>query len=87
MDFWKSFGASLLALVVGTGIIFFIMIASIGGLVALFDTEEPTIAKESILYIDFAEDIIEAVMAEQNTDVSAVLIKLQSPLFVSHTLF
>lgn len=60
MDFWKSFGASLLALVVGTGIIFFIMIASIGGLVALFDTEEPTIAKESILYIDFAEDIIDA---------------------------
>lgn len=60
MDFWKSFGASLLALAVGTGIIFFIMIASIGGLVALFDTEEPTIAKESILYIDFAEDIIDA---------------------------
>lgn len=26
----------------------------------MFDTEEPTIAKESILYIDFAEDIIDA---------------------------
>ena len=60
MDFWKSFGASLLAIVVSIGAFFFLTMMLIVGIAAAIDSEVETVNEESILYIDLNENIIDA---------------------------
>lgn len=60
MNFWKSFSASLLATALGVVVFILFVISSIGGIASLFETEQPTIPSQSVLYIDLAEDIVDA---------------------------
>ncbi|MBQ8367208.1 MAG: signal peptide peptidase SppA [Alistipes sp.] len=60
MNFWKSFSASLLATAVGIIVLVFVVIGSLGSLATLFETEQPTVPSQSVLYIDLAEDIVDA---------------------------
>lgn len=60
MNFWKSFSASLLATAIGVVVFIIFFISSIGSIATLFETEKPAIPTESVLYIDLAEDIVDA---------------------------
>ncbi|MBK6483449.1 MAG: signal peptide peptidase SppA [Chitinophagaceae bacterium] len=60
MSFWKIFFSSLLAFVIGTFLVMFILIALIAGLVSSFGGEAPaTVHSNSILSLDLGYDIPE----------------------------
>ncbi|MBQ8493236.1 MAG: signal peptide peptidase SppA [Alistipes sp.] len=86
MNFWKSFSASLLAIAVGIGLFVFIFIAMIGGLVSLFETEQPAVAKQSILCIDLAEDIIDAPMTSPLGSFDATNMTFFEPITIMEAL-
>ena len=60
MDFLKTLGASLLAWIIGFGILIFGTIALIVGAIASLPTEDTSISKDSVLYIDFSTPIVDA---------------------------
>ena len=60
MNFWKVFLASMLSMVVALGLFFIIIICTGVSLFTVFDTPQQSIKENSILYIDFAEDIIDS---------------------------
>lgn len=60
MDFLKTLGASLLAWIIGFGILIFGTIALIVGAIASLPTEDTSISNDSVLYIDFTTPIVDA---------------------------
>ena len=60
MDFLKTLGASLLAWIIGFGILVFGTIALIVGAIASLPKENTIVAENSILYIDFNTPIVDA---------------------------
>ena len=60
MDFLKTLGASLLAWIIGFGILIFGTIALIVGAIASLPTEDTSISNDSVLYIDFSTPIVDA---------------------------
>ncbi len=60
MNFWKTFGASLLAFVVVSIISAIVFISVCLGLIFSLDVETKTIQDNSVLYINLAEDITDA---------------------------
>ena len=61
MNFWKVFGATLLAIFVGSLVSWFMWISIFAGFSSLFEqTDLPVITPQTILKIDFAENITEA---------------------------
>jgi protease-4 len=60
MDFLKTLGASLLAWIIGFGILIFGTIALIVGAIASLPKENTIVAENSILYIDFNTPIVDA---------------------------
>ena len=60
MDFLKTLGASLLAWIIGFGILIFGTIALIVGAIASLPTEDTSISNDSVLYIDFSAPIVDA---------------------------
>lgn len=60
MDFLKTLGASLLAWIIGFGLLIFGVIALIVGAIASLPKEDSMIAENSVLYIDFATPIVDA---------------------------
>lgn len=62
MNFWKSFSASLLAIVVSVGLFFFLTIVMIVGLVASIEPAEESVSSDSVLLIDLSNSIIDAPM-------------------------
>ena len=60
MDFLKTLGASLLAWIIGFGILIFGTIALIVGAIASLPKDNTLIAEDSVLYIDFNTPIIDA---------------------------
>ena len=62
MNFWKSFSASLLAIVVSVGLFFFLTIVMIVSLVASIEPAEESVSSDSVLIIDLSNSIIDAPM-------------------------
>ena len=61
MNFWKVFGATLLAMLVGSIISWSMWFSVFAGFSSLFEqTDLPVITPQTILKIDFAENITEA---------------------------
>lgn len=60
MDFLKTLGASLLAWIIGFGVLIFGTIALIVGAIASLPTEDTSISNDSVLYIDFTTPIVDA---------------------------
>lgn len=60
MNFWKSFGASMLAVGICTLIAIIVIISSIVNLATSFEVEVPVTENQTILYINLAEDITDA---------------------------
>ena len=63
MNFWKVFLASMLSIFVAMGLVFIILICAGVSLVASLDPIEDGNKANSVLYIDFADDIIDAPLA------------------------
>lgn len=60
MTFWKTFGAAMLAVFVGCVGFLLILIFLGVGLLSSFEMEPETVEPETVLYIDLAEDIVDA---------------------------
>ena len=60
MNFWKTFGASLLAFVVASAIVVGSIIVLIFNLLLPFNVETESVPEQSVLYINLAEDITDA---------------------------
>lgn len=60
MNFWKVFLASMLSIFVAMGLVFIILICAGVSLVASLDPIKDGNKANSVLYIDFADDIIDA---------------------------
>ncbi|MBO7189487.1 MAG: signal peptide peptidase SppA [Alistipes sp.] len=60
MDFLKTLGASLLAWIIGFGLIIFGTIALIVGAIVSLPTEDTSVSDNSVLYIDFTTPIVDA---------------------------
>ena len=60
MDFLKTLGASLLAWIIGFGILIFGTIILIVGAIASLPKENTLIAEDSVLYIDFKSPMVDA---------------------------
>lgn len=60
MDFLKTLGASLLAWIIGFGILIFGTIILIVGAIASLPKESDIIAEDTVLYIDFATPVVDA---------------------------
>lgn len=71
MDFLKTLGASLLAWIIGIGILIFGTIVLIVGAIASLPKENTIIAEDSVLYIDFNSPIVDAPAASLFTSLDA----------------
>ena len=71
MDFLKTLGASLLAWIIGFGILIFGTIILIVGAIASLPKENTIIAEDSVLYIDFNSPIVDAPAASLFTSLDA----------------
>lgn len=80
MDFWKSFGASLLAIVVSIGAFFFLTTMLIVGIAAAINSEVETVSEESILYIDLNENIIDAPATSLLGNVDPMAMTIDEPM-------
>lgn len=60
MNFWKVFLASMLSMFVTMGLVFIILICAGVSLIASLDPIDNSVKENSVLYIDFADDIIDA---------------------------
>lgn len=60
MNFWKVFLASMLSMFATMGLVFIILICAGVSLIASLDPIDNSVKKNSVLYIDFADDIIDA---------------------------
>lgn len=60
MNFWKVFGASILATLVAASLLFVSLLICGIGLIASLDVEIEEVPNNSILYIDLAEDVIDS---------------------------
>lgn len=86
MDFWKSFGASLLAWVVGLGGLFFLMIASIVGIVASMKPAVEPVKEDTILCIDLAENINDAPSASVIGTLNSSNMAFETPITIMQAL-
>ncbi len=82
MNFWKTFGAAMLAVFIGL-IGYFIAIALLGvSLVASFNTEPPKVPAHSVLYIDLAEDIVDAPRVSSLSSIDMQTMTIVEPITI-----
>ena len=60
MNFWKTFGASLLAFVVASALVVGAVVGLIFNILLSFNIETETVPSQSVLYINIAEDVTDA---------------------------
>ena len=82
MNFWKTFGASLLAFVVVSVVTSIIFVTfCIGVILNLsIDTEDKGISNDSILYINLTENIIDAPLASAMGSLDPLSMSISTPL-------
>ena len=60
MNFWKTFGASLLAFVVASALVVGAVVGLIFNILLSFNLETESVPNQSVLYINIAEDVTDA---------------------------
>ena len=80
MNFWKTFLAALAAVVVGSGVVFvlslifgFSLLASLGG-------ESTMTQKNSVLYIDLAESVVDSPSVMPTIDINSL--SMEAPITI-----
>lgn len=82
MTFWKTFGAAMLAVFVGC-VTFFLIIFFLGaGLLASFSVEPEKVEPETVLYIDLAEDIVDAPRISPFNSLNAQTMSFVEPITI-----
>ena len=60
MEFLKTLGASLLAWIIGFGLLIFVLIGMVVGALSSLPTNSTTVSNNSVLYLDFNTPIVDA---------------------------
>ena len=60
MEFLKTLGASLLAWIIGFGLLIFVIVGMIVGALSSLSTNSTTVSNNSVLYLDFNTPIVDA---------------------------
>ncbi len=86
MNFWKTFGASLLALVVASALVVVGVISLIFNILFSINLETESIPNQSVLFINTAEDINDAPPASVLGSIDPTAMTLTKPLTILQTL-
>ena len=86
MNFWKSFGASMLAWVVGVVGIFIFAIGSLVSALLDMNVEGEGVKQESVLYINIGENIVDAPMASPLGGIDPMSMSVSEPLTLLNVL-
>ena len=86
MNFWKSFGASMLAWVVGVVGIFIFAIGSLVSALLDMNIESEGVKQESVLYINIGENIVDAPMASPLGGIDPMSMSVSEPLTLLNVL-
>lgn len=86
MNFWKSFGASMLAWVVGVVGIFIFAIGSLVSALLDMNIEGEGVKQESVLYINIGENIVDAPMASPLGGIDPMSMSVSEPLTLLNVL-
>jgi protease-4 len=86
MNFWKSFGASMLAWVVGVVGIFIFAIGSLVSALLDMNVESEGVKQESVLYINIGENIVDAPMASPLGGIDPMSMSVSEPLTLLNVL-
>lgn len=84
MKFWKIFFAALLAVVIGSGITFVLSLIFGFSLLASFGGEATITPKDSVLYIDLKESVVDSPNVMPMVDVNSMTV--QTPITILQTL-
>ena len=86
MNFWKTFGASLLALVVASALVVVGVISLIFNILFSINIETESVPNQSVLFINTAEDINDAPPASVLGSIDPTAMTLTKPLTILQTL-
>lgn len=86
MNFWKIFFASLAAIVFSSLVTLFFFISAGAGFMASFSTPPVTQPTNSVLYIDFGENVIDAPMKSPVSSIDIMNMNLSEPITLREVL-
>lgn len=86
MNFWKIFFASLAAIVFSSLVTLFFFISAGAGFLASFSTPAVTQPTNSVLYIDFGENVIDAPMKSPMSSIDIMNMNLSEPITLREVL-
>ncbi|MBR2367563.1 MAG: signal peptide peptidase SppA [Alistipes sp.] len=86
MNFWKIFFASLAAIVFSSLVTLFFFISAGAGFMASFSTPPVTQPTNSVLYIDFGENVIDAPMKSPMSSIDIMNMNLSEPITLREVL-
>lgn len=86
MNFWKIFFASLAAIVFSSLVTLFFFISAGAGFLASFSTPPVTQPTNSVLYIDFGENVIDAPMKSPMSSIDIMNMNLSEPITLREVL-
>ena len=84
MNFWKTFLAALAAVVIGSGVVFILSLIFGFSLLASFGGETTITQKNSVLYIDLGESIIDSPNVMPTIDINSL--SMESSITILHAL-
>ena len=84
MNFWKTFFAALIAVVIGSGVVFVLSIIFGFSLLASFGGETTTTQKNSVLYIDLGESVVDSPNVMPTIDINSL--SMESPITILQAL-
>ena len=84
MNFWKTFLAALIAVVIGSGVVFVLSLIFGFSLLASFGGETTITQKNSVLYIDLGESVVDSPNVMPTIDVNSL--SMESPITILQAL-
>lgn len=84
MNFWKTFFAALIAVVIGSGVVFVLSIIFGFSLLASFGGETTMTQKNSVLYIDLGESVVDSPNVMPTIDINSL--SMESPITILQAL-
>lgn len=84
MNFWKTFLAALAAVVIGSGVVFILSLIFGFSLLASFGGETTITQKNSVLYIDLGESVVDSPNVMPTIDINSL--SMESPITILQAL-
>lgn len=84
MNFWKTFLAALAAVVIGSGVVFVLSLIFGFSLLASFGGETTITQKNSVLYIDLGESVVDSPNVMPTIDINSL--SMESPITILQAL-